>query len=60
MTGRRPRAFLSLDREFALCRPCLLAVFLRVPIERRLNLCVMRNSLNGFRFDFRFVHQPVA
>jgi len=47
-------------QEFTLRRPCFVAVFLRVQIERSLNLCVTQESLNGFRFDFRFVHQPVA
>jgi 2-succinyl-5-enolpyruvyl-6-hydroxy-3-cyclohexene-1-carboxylate synthase len=47
-------------QEFALRGPCFIAVFLRVQIESGLNLCVTQNSLNGFRFDFRFVHQPIA
>ena len=47
-------------QEFALRGPCFVAVFLRVQIERRLNLCVTQDSLYGFRFDFRLVHQPVA
>ncbi len=46
--------------EFALCGPCFVAVFLRVQIERGLNLAMTQDSLNGFWFDFRFVHQPVA
>jgi hypothetical protein len=41
-------------------RQCFIAIFLRVQIERRLNSCVTQDSLNGPRFDFRFVHQPVA
>jgi len=41
-------------------RQCFIAVFLRTQIERRLNLAVTQDSLNGFRFDLRFVHQPVA
>jgi hypothetical protein len=47
-------------QEFALRGPCFIAVFLRVQIERRLNLAVTQNSLHGFGFDFRFVHQPVG
>jgi hypothetical protein len=47
-------------QEFALRGPCFIAVFLRVQIERCLNLCVTQDSLYGFRFDFRLVHQPVA
>ena len=43
-----------------LCRPCFITVFLRVQIERRLNLAVTQDALHGFRFDFRFAHQPVA
>ena len=45
---------------FSLRRERFIAVFLRVQIERRLKLRVTQNSLNGFRFDFRLVHQPVA
>ncbi len=47
-------------QEFTLRRPCLVAVFLRVQIEGRLNLAVTQESLHGLRFDFRLVHQPVA
>src|SRR5712692_2510304 len=47
-------------QEFTLRRPCLVAVFLRVQIEGRLNLAVTQESLDGLRFDFRLVHQPVA
>src|SRR6266478_6329708 len=45
---------------FPLRRPCFIAVVLRVQIERRLNLRVTKDSLNGLGFDFRLVHQPVA
>ena len=31
-----------------------------VQIERRLDFAVTQDSLSGFRFDFRFVHQPVS
>ena len=47
-------------QEFALRGPCFIAVFLRVQIERRLNLRVTQDSLNGLGLDFRLVHQPVA
>ena len=47
-------------QEFTLRRPCLVAVFLRVQIERRLNLAVTQETLHGLGFDFRLVHQPVA
>ena len=47
-------------QEFALCCPCFIAVFLRVQIERRLNLAVTQDSLHGLGFDFRLVHQPIA
>src|SRR6266446_3712009 len=46
--------------EFALCGPCFVAVFLRIQIERRLNLAVTQDSLHGLGFDLRLVHQPVA
>src|SRR5258705_8984240 len=44
----------------ALRRPCFIAVFLRIQIERRLDFCVTQDSLNGFWINFRLVHQPVA
>jgi hypothetical protein len=47
-------------QEFALRGPCFIAVFLRVAIERRLYLAVTQDSLHGFGFDLRLVHQPVA
>jgi hypothetical protein len=47
-------------QEFALRGPCFVAVLLRVQIERGLNLAMTQDSLNGFWFDFRLVHQPVA
>ena len=47
-------------QEFALRGPCFIAVFLRVQIERRLNLRVTQDSLHGLGLDFPLVHQPVA
>jgi hypothetical protein len=47
-------------QELALCCPSLVAVFLRVQIQRRLNFGVTQDALNVLRFDFRLVHQPVA
>jgi hypothetical protein len=47
-------------QEFALGRPCFIADFLRVQIERRPDLAVTQDSLHGSRVDFRFVHQPVT
>jgi hypothetical protein len=46
--------------ELSLRRPCLIAVLLRVQVERCLNLAVTQDSLHGLRFDLRLVHQPVA
>jgi hypothetical protein len=40
-------------RNSPLRRPRFIAIFLRVQIERRLNLAVTQKSLHGFRFDFR-------
>jgi len=45
---------------FPLRRPCFVAVFLRVEIERRLNFAVTQDSLRGLGFDLRLVHQPIA
>src|SRR6266851_919292 len=45
---------------FPLRRPCFIAVVLRVQIERRLDLRLTQDSLNGLGFNFRLVHQPVA
>ena len=42
-------------QEFTLRRACFVAVFLRVQIERRLNLVVTQDSLHVLRFDFRLV-----
>jgi len=41
--------------EFAPRDPCLIAVFLRVQIEHRLNLRVTRDSLHDLGFDLRLV-----
>jgi hypothetical protein len=40
--------------------PLFITVILRVQIQRRLDSGEAQDSLNGLRFDFRFVHQPVA
>jgi hypothetical protein len=44
-------------RVFTLSCPYFIAVFLRVQIKRRLNLCVTQESLHGLGFDLRLVHQ---
>ena len=44
----------------ALRGPCFIGVFLRIEIQRRLNLAVTQDALHGLGLDFRLVHEPVA
>jgi hypothetical protein len=53
-------AHLHSVQEFALHGSSFVAVVLRIESERDLNLAMTLDSLNGFWFVFRFVHQPVA
>jgi len=43
-------------QELSLRAPCFVAVFLRVQIERRLNLAVTQEGLHGFGIGLRFIH----
>jgi hypothetical protein len=47
-------------QELTLRSQSFIAIFLSVEIERRLDSRVTEDSLHRLRFDFRFVHQPVA
>src|SRR6516164_2177863 len=47
-------------QEFSLRSPSLIAVFLRVEGELRLDSRMTQDSLHRLRFDLGLVHQPVA